>query len=474
MKDVLKKIAGLSLAGAEMLLNDAVENINFTVDSWDKKNSQIDFGNLEDITVDSTNSFCIDGVNHLHPAYSNILLYSSTGGGKTTVGILPYLLKVNGPSIIVHSPSETVYELTVHRLAALGYRIHKFNFSDLMNSSGLNILDCIASDEDANRLAAFLILVSLSASKGDPFFNISATSLLAWILKITMRFDKRYKNMANVRHVLNGFIAKKIKGIVVKHADDQLFSEYLALRSNASDRTLGSIAMTVQAALEYWTSSAMCRLTATSSIDFDKIRDEKSVVYFSTSTFDSKYYLNLTGLHIDLMLRELMRKVPAPGARPVMFLIDEADTLSISWSEILSNSRKYLVNCLLAYQSESQLYRQGKEQAENIMANSSTLYYGHQDWQTAKKLSEMFGKRDAVGKDGRSRPDYLMNAQEIAQMPKDHGLLVLKNVPYKLPLISPWYRQPLLKLQTAADPYIFSNPSIPSSVELIALDREQA
>ena len=471
MKEILKQMGRVGMATGEMLLDDAVRNIRLGVEYLSREEREIAFGNLDDIVTDDLNTFNLDGRNHAD--VTNITLFSGTGGGKTAVGLLPFLFRANGPIIFVHDPSETVYPLTAPRFYKLGYQIHNFNYSKLLYSTSHNIIDEMVSDEDCNRISSHMLNSSQGGSKSDIFFILSGASLLAFLFKINLRMDAKYRNMANIRHMLNGLIGGGLHRIVAKYATDSFFAEYRAILSNGSDKTLGSIVMTVQASLEYWTSSAMCRATAVSSIDFEGLRYAKkpSIIYFSTSTFDSGYYRNLTSLTLDLAMRALMRSVPkdARSTRKVFFLIDEANTLRLpSLSEVISNTRKYFIYNMLMYQNRSQLEVYGKDM-QNILANSSSLYYGHQDLQTSRELSELFGKRNITGRDGRSKMQYLMDAQDIVRMPKEQGLFVHHNIPYRLNLV-PWFRQSFLKLETKYPPYVFNNDLIPSTVPLIPLE----
>ena len=165
-----------------------------------------------------------------------------------------------------------------------------------------------------------------------------------------------------------------------------------------------------------------------------------------------------------------MREVK-PDTRKVFFLLDECAICDLpSLSEVVSNTRKFNIYNLLCYQSQSQLFHAyGKELGSNILSNCSTLYYSYQDMNTSRQISEVIGKRSVSGRDGKGRTEYLMDANEIARMQKNQGLLLCRNIPYRLNLV-PWYRQPFLRLEAQGDPYRFINDSIPSSVPLISLE----
>jgi type IV secretory pathway TraG/TraD family ATPase VirD4 len=480
MKEIIRNIAGAGLAVGQMVIDDAVSKIRLGIESFDDRPVGPAFGDLSDVTDDSANGICIDGVHSLRPQFSNVALFAATGVGKSTTAMLGQLLRVNGPTIFVFDPSATLFALTAHRLARLGYQIHNIDYSNILNSSGLNFIDCLKNDEDASRFAAHLVRGSLGGSKSDPFFNVSASSLLAFLFKLILRMDKKYRNMANMMHLLQAFSTKKkqqegtpqgtkLDRLASRLCTDAMWSEYMGMVSNQSEKTLGSILLTCKVALEYFSSDALCRVTATGTVDFDSLRDRKQIIYISANAYDSAYYKTLTSTTIELAMRSLMREVK-PDTRKVFFLLDECAICDLpSLSEVVSNTRKFNIYNLLCYQSQAQLFHAyGKDLAQNILGNCSKLYYGYQDMNTSRDLSEMIGKRTIVGRDGKRRTEYLMSADEIVRMPKNEGLLLCRNVPYKLEL-RPWFRQPLLKLQAQGGPYIFQNDSILSSVPLIGL-----
>ncbi len=471
MGRLFKDITSLGAAAGGMLLDNAVRKIKYGIESFERQRGLVSFGDLEDVTSDDPNGMSVDGVRSLRPEHPNIVLFGATGGFKSTVAIATQLLRADGPTFVVHNPANTMYPLTAPRLARLGYGIHNFDFSNLLNGcSGLNLIDLVRSDEDASSISNHFFRGKLDGGKADPFFHLSASALVSFLLRLSLRLEPRYRTLANVRHMLDALLSKGLHKVAAKYCTDRMFGEYKSLIGNGSEKTLGSIVLTAQAALDYWANEALCRVTALSTVDLDSLRAKKQVIYLSTSNYDAIYYRSLTSLIVNEAMHALMRQVPREGCRPVHFLIDECDTLSLdNLGKLVSNTRKFSIYNYLIYQNPGQLENNfSRGEAQNIQANSCKLYYGPQDLATSRELAEMMGRLPTRDGSSKGAARYLMDAQEVLKMPRDRGILLCRNRPYRLRL-QPWFRQPLLKQRANGPASAFVNSSIPSSVPLISL-----
>lgn len=451
------------------------ESMKYGIEQYDmpsRKEFNAAWGDLDDVARRGNTGICVDGVRStlLDTAYANTILFSPSGGGKTATVLLPTALRTDGPSILLFDPSKTMFPLTAPRFAQLGYHIDVLDFSSL-ESGSINFIAYADSDENAHKVASHLTRTTQEGSKGDPFFLLSATSLLVWTFKMVRLQPAIYHNMANVRHMLNALPSGGLDALVAKTATPTLFSEYKGLIASGSDKTIGSIVLTAQASLAHWASENMCRLTAANTIQFDKYRTSKRICYIHTSLYDAPAYKALNSITIELALKTWMQQVPERGAdRPIGIWIDEASTLDLSsLSQVVSNNRKFLLYVLLAYQSPGQLYHAyGKDAAFNILSNCYTkLYLAHQDLQTSVELEQMLGKRMERDGQDRERPVNLMNAQDIRTQTKRQGIMVCGGTPYRLDLL-PWFKQPLLQMETEGQ-YTFHNPAVPAHVPLIPL-----
>lgn len=454
--------AGVSLGS--MLFEDVRDNLRFAIEHLEEDRRKVRFGDLRDVTSPDGNSFSLDGIHAAKHSISNVALFAHTGMGKSQVCVLNSLARINGPTVICFDPSSTVMPVVAPRFDRLNYRISAINYSDILNSSSLNFIELIKSDEDAHRFSAHLAHASHDRSKGDIFFVESAASLNAFLIKLLIRADKRYHNCANLLRLLNAYGTKGgLNQLAAKLCSEAMWTEYKALIANNSEKTIGSIVLSCKLMLSYWSSDAMARVTAQSTVNLDSLRERKQVIFINTNTYDSEYYSTLNSLTLNSCMEALMREV-RPDARKVLFIIDEAATCNLpNLSAVVSNTRKYGIYNLLCYQNRAQLKTYGHDM-DNILANTSHLYYGPQDGPTARELSDLFGTVTMQG--GKARP--LMPIHDITRMPRDRGLFVHRNVPYRLHL-TPFHRQRVLQSELGCEPYIFRNNSIPSKVELIPL-----
>ncbi|MCW3128286.1 MAG: conjugal transfer protein [Bacteroidetes bacterium] len=463
-----RKLAGIGAAAAEMVATDIVTNIRETIERADGSRVRRSFGKLEDIAERHGEGFVIDGENALDlERINNLAVFGSTGVGKTSNCLIPTLLYSSNASYIVHDSSGTVFPLTAPRMAEMGVEIHRLSYSDILASSSINLLDYATSDEDANLLADHFVRTALDGEKADMFFNSSAVGLTSWAMRMCRRLEPRYKHMGCVRQIIQALSTKgMLDKLVAKAATPKLWDEYKYYRSTASDKTMSGIIMSALVALNPFSSDALCRASVKSSVDFSTFRDKRQILYIETGTYDSFFYNNLTSIVIESALRTLMKQVP-DGGLPVYLLLDECSTLNLkSLSQCVSNSKKYnLKNCIF-YQSPSQMIdAYGAQIGRNILLNCSHAYYGHQDISTSRDLAELC-KSDFKGADGRKRSEHLMKPEEIAKMPKDRGLLFYRNQPFRLTL-QPWFKNPILRMRTKGAAFVFSNPHIPETLDLI-------
>lgn len=479
MKDILKNIGKAGLATGHVLINDMVENIKYGIEYFDDIDKKAPIGKWYDIIDNGANGFCLNGTDILRPDIANtIALFAGTGQGKSTVPMATTLGRLTSGSAIVFDPAGTLVPITAPRFDRLNFGIHNVDFSNILNSSSVNVFDAFKSDDDAMRFMAHMHRVANKGGQTDVFFTTSSIALTSFLAKLVMRCDKKYRNMANLMHLLDVFPQKKqvkpgepetrvFNKIAAKYCSDQMFNEYKGLISNQSERTMGSILLTAKSTLHHYASEALCRASAFSSIDFESLSSKNQIVYITANAYDASYYQDITSVTIELAYRALMREVKANSKR-VFFLLDECAICSLpSLSEVVSTCRKFNIYNLLCYQNQGQLYNAyGRELSNNILGNSSRLYLGYQDYQTVNDITQLLGKRIVSDRQGRTQEKHAIDPNELLRMGKKEGLFVHRNVAYRLKL-SPYYEQPFLKADLRGNPYDFSNPHIPHEVELI-------
>ncbi len=97
---------------------------------------------------------------------------------------------------------------------------------------------------------------------------------------------------------------------------------------------------------------------------------------------------------IGLYINKILQVVNKPGGRPLGLILDELPTIFImGLRKIIDTGRSHYVATVLGIQSISQLIADyGKELAEVIFDNCSNVFSGAAKGETARRISEIFGK----------------------------------------------------------------------------------
>lgn len=442
-------------ATGELLVTSVIDNITDAVEYFEPKDDS-PFGNPEQILSRDNSGFCIDGVNSLtrKMSYEGCYIQGPTGSGKTSTILIPSILTMTDSSLVIHDPSQELFDKTSGHLDQEGYRVYKINFATPGESHFFNPLEFLKTESEISKLSNILVRTVLGSHTSDPFWNLQSIALLNCIIGIVLTFDLHYRNFASVRHVLKAFAGsrKQVDTLFAKNASDKLFADYKSIVALES-KVLSSVIATASAALSLWADEDVCYLTSKNSFPFSDLRKEKTVVYLVNSTSDAKYYSPLISIYFQLLFKEIMSKIPSKKELDIFLLIDEASTLYMNLPSAICNVRKYRAGILTAWQSyESMVHAYGRENAEVIYSNSITrLYFTGQSLKTTEELERVLGKKGASN-DRDNRPQLVMSSIEIRTM-KQNEAIVLHGAlkPLKISL-TPYYLQPFANLRTKLSP----------------------
>jgi type IV secretion system protein VirD4 len=459
-------MVGQSIAGGVIM----------AIEYWDEltspKSSEA-FGDISELLNPHHKGFCLNGADSLSllDSYRNVLIEGTTGAGKGVFVLIPSILHMTGASIIAHDPSGELATKTSGYLHAQGYKVKVLNFSNPSVSDSFNPMDYIKTQSDINKLASLLVRTTLASDRSDPFWNLEATSFLKTFIGLVLTQEKQYRNLANVKHLISVFAGspKKVDSLVAKHATDELLKEYKSIISKEA-KILSSVVSTVTASLQLFEDQDICKTTSYSTIDFESIRKEKTVIYIQNQTADAKYYAPLISIFFEMLMKSLMSKLPDKRDLDTFLLIDEAATLTVPILALaLANVRKYRAGILTAWQSEQQIHHTyGASEAISIKDNSLTkFYFTGAGLATCEELSKTLGTVKQVTAQGKSRMKPLLSPQEIRTLKPTEAIIVSgARKPFKVHM-TPYFKQPLLVLKTQERPYQILNQHLQSDIPLI-------
>lgn len=373
--------------------------------------------------------------------YESILVQGGMGRGKSSAFVLPNLLSPpnSKPSFVISDTSGELYKSSSGHLASKGYQIRVLNLMDPSQSETYNPLANLTSPREVAEMAGTLVQSANGRSRGqspkNPFWDQAAEKLIRIMAQCLLnRGDVSRTNLANLRHLVAGFDAHvapkgqlgKIDQFVLDStkADPTTFSAYRAF-VNGNLKTIQSVLMSADVALDPIATPELAALTATNSLDFAELRQRPTALYILVNQTQMDHYAFLLNLFYADLFRSLLKDEQNPG-NPVWLFLDEFGHLQISGFEVFATTaRKYNVCYALFLQSLAQLEaRYGRMHARTILEGLGTeIYLPGTSLETA---------RDLEARLGRTAKAPLMAANDIIRMKDNEALMLHSN---RLPIL---------------------------------------
>ena len=358
--------------------------------------------------------------------------------------------------MVVHDPSGELFNLTGGALANSGYAIRRISFAQVQGSDRYNPMARAHRSADLRKVAIMIVRHAMGGNRADPFWDQSAAALVTVLMQVVQTQAPAYRNLANVRHLLNalGKDPEKLDELVARCASDELFAEYAALQAY-DHKVLSGIIASARAALDMWTDEDIALLTCEDTLDLESLRSRPTVLYVQSHTAQLDYYSVLVSLLFEQLLGVLMHDLPKPTDLDVYLIIDEASSLRVPvLPTAIANLRKYRCGLLLAYQDFNQLvHLYGRFEAETIRQNAFVkMYFSDQSLDTSTDLERLMGKYEAKDDEGRHRVRPLLTSDEIRVLPKNRALIIAGGHRPILAKLTPFFKQQRLRRMTLIPP----------------------
>jgi len=373
--------------------------------------------------------------------YESLLVQGGMGRGKSSTFVLPNLLSPpsNQPSFVVSDTSGELYQASSGYLASRGYIIRVLNLMDPARSETYNPLANAKASQDLADLAKTLVRSASGRAAGqaahDPFWDQSAEKLLRILSQCLINQpDPAFRNLANLRHLVLGFDAHvapqgQLGGIdrfvlSATQTDQSTFAAYRAF-VQGNLKTIQSVLMTADVALDAVATPEMAALTGTNTLDFAELRQRPTAMFVIVNQTQMELYAFLLSLFYADLFKALLKDPQNPG-RPVWLFLDEFGHLQIPGFEVFATtSRKYKVSYALFLQSLAQLEgRYGLQNARTIIEGLGTeIYLPGTSLETARNLEARLGRTPNAP---------LMAANDIIRMDENEALMLYSN---RLPIL---------------------------------------
>lgn len=456
--DQIFKLLGDILAGLIQLLGEV---IGLTGRSFTKQDGKLtaSFAPMGVLLSRWNHGFCLTGVRSLtrKDSFRHTVVFSPSGGGKSTVVVVPTILRLSEHpcSMVIHDPSGELFTLTSGTLASRGFAIRRISFARPTGSDRFNPMYRAKRPADIRKVSSMIIRQAMGGGKADPFWDQSAAALITVLMQVLQAQEPVYRNLANVRHVLNalGRDPEKLDDLVARCATDELFAEYSSLMAY-DKKVLSGIIASARAALDLWTDDDIALLTSEDTLDLENLRTKPTVLYVQSHTAQLDYHSLLVSLLFEQLLGVLMQELPKPHDLDVFLIMDEASSLRVPVLPIaMANLRKYRCGILLTYQDYSQLvHLYGRYEAETVRQNALKVYFSDQSLEQSMDLERLLGKYEVKDEEGRHRVRPLLTSDEIRVLPKDRAIIIAGGHRPILARLKPFFKQYRMRRLTLVPP----------------------
>lgn len=392
-------------------------------------------------------SFSPDGEQFLPTKTANILVTGISGSGKSSVFSSGSLMNLNNNYVVLDQSGELRERFSGNFLKA-GFMVKTINYSDITVSSGYNPLARITSITDIHKIAHQIVHQALG-NESEKFWSTQAENLIVLFARALMYQPQEFFNLINVQRMVELLSASPqvVDKIIIETHNEEIINRYKSLLAYDIKLRTNVIASTFSC-LQPFTDPNLQKICSTDTLELERIRDSKYILFVQTGVLNSSYYSAITSILIRQLMSIVMAKMYESHERRTLFLLDEFPTLYIPDIDIIiSNIRKYNNSALaIMIQSYSQLEtRYNKAIARTIITNCmARLYFcAGLDYETASQLSQELGQYTYSENDKHSLR-HLKTASEIRQLSSDTGLLLYGNYSPMLVPLRPYYKQPLM------------------------------
>lgn len=383
-------------------------------------------------------------------SFQNVCVVAGIGAGKTTRYIIPNVLAQARKkcSLVVNDPKGEVFEATSGYMERSGFKVILIDPENLERSSRFNPLEEARNNIELEQVAEILVRSGAASSNGKDDFWVQGAvrfvSLFIKVLKNAGLKNPELFNLHNLYYLFQNFgeDGKALDSFMSHYTvdpdnpgDETLWNEWKGLLTGNSEG-VQSFVLNAITSLKSLSNQNLARLTASSDINLEAMRDEKTIIYVVTPAQHAEYYSFLTSLFFRSIFNACMRKMPDRKSLPVFVLYDEFGHSTIpNFVSTANTIRGYKVSLSIILQSVSQLNaRYGKDYADSIKGGFKTyLTYSGSDPETTSFFESVIGKvRERQRSDFDEHTDTyreynLINSNEIRTIQEDQVLVVSGN-----------------------------------------------
>lgn len=396
----------------------------------------------------------IDGKNRisLQRSMQHALVLAPSGMGKSTSYVIPNLLKIKNASAVVTDPSGELYNLTAPYLRKSNFTVRCLDFLTPTPPFQYNPLHRAESFTDIQKISSILIDATLQSNAENSFWNDSAKSLLALLIRYLRLSQDKPPNLSQLFLLVNqlSFQRKKIEKKIMEVFSDQDIAIYKAFASQ-EERIISNVLSTIKTALAKMSDPHIAHITAQETLFFESLRKEKTVLFLIVPEQDMKFYsFLLTLFYTDLFSFAMALPKAGKPYLPIFFFLDEFAALNKipSFPVLINTLRKRNCSVSIILQEMRQLtsiYGPNDAAAIAFGGCSNHIYFPGLSLDTCSQLEKILGStftKTEQSKTPIKKP--LMSADQIRTMHKKALFISSNKRPIKIK-IRPWFKRWLLR-----------------------------
>ena len=329
----------------------------------------------------------------------HVVTVAPTGSGKGIGAVIPNLLDYPGSALVLDVKGENA-AVTARARRELGHKVfvvdpfgvtkgdaHAFNLLDRLDTSDP---ECVG---ESAVLADCLVIPD---PKGQAHFDESARTLLQGLMLHVAGLDEVRRNLPEVRRILTAGEEVLFETLAEMAADEKAAFGLPARAANTimgmPDRERGSVISTAQKSTAFMDDPRIAAAVSRSDFDLANIKAELMTVYMVLPANKIGPNARFVRAFIGSVIAAITSSTTQPMHR-VAFLLDEFGQLGYmkQIEDAVSLMRGYGLAFWVFIQDLSQL-KGVYPKWQTFLANSAKTFYGTDDYDTAKYVSDSLGQ----------------------------------------------------------------------------------
>ncbi len=340
----------------------------------------------------------------------HVAVFAPTGVGKGVSCVIPHLLTCPDSMVVVDFKGENAKLTASHRKDVFGHRIVMLDPFHVVSDTpdSFNPFDQINRDsplalDDCRDLAEALVI--RTGEEKEPHWTDSAETWIAAMASVVALFgEDKDRTLQTLRTVLTNPLKMQavIKMMCESDAQAGMLSRLGHQLTQFKDKELASVLTTTSRFLRFLDTLSVAASTSSSSFDPADLRTGKMTVYLILPPDHMRAQAGLLRMWIAGLLRAVVRG-GLQEANKVHFVLDEAASLGQMGclEDAVDKYRGYGIRLQFYYQSLGQLRKCWPEgQDQTLLSNTSQVFFGVNDYQTAEYVSARLGETTIIVESG--------------------------------------------------------------------------